>query len=292
MTAKRLSAVAYQYTPDQNVGSLFDRPERTRMSYSNFDYQVRGHIARITINRPKAYNALDLDSARELCTIVNRCGCDRTVRAVVLTGAGDRAFCAGGDVASFARDPETVDQLLKEVTGFLHMAISRLARMEVPVLGAVNGVAAGAGLGLAAACDLVIAADNAAFTSAYTLIGLTPDGSASYYLPRLIGHRRAMELFLTNRTLKAAEALEWGLINRVVPQADLAAEVDKLAEQLANGPTQAYGGVKKLLLMSQNDSLESQMERESQQIAALSRSTDGLEGVCAFVEKRKANFVG
>ena len=103
---------------------------------------------------------------------------------------------------------------------------------------------------------------------------------------------RAMELFLTNRTLKAAEALEWGLINRVVPQADLAVEVDKLAEQLANGPTQAYGGVKKLLLMSQNDSLESQMERESQQIAALSRSTDGLEGVCAFVEKRKANFVG
>ena len=262
------------------------------MTYTNFEYVIDDHIARITINRPKSYNALNLDSMKELCDIVNRCGSDRSVRAVLVTGSGAKAFCAGGDVASFAEAPETVDQLLKEITGFFHMAVSRLAWMEVPVIAAINGVAAGAGLSLAACCDLAIAADNAVFTSAYTQIGLTPDGSATYYLPRLIGRRRAMELFLTNRVLNAQEALDWGLVNRVAPQAELAAEAEKLARQLASGPTQAYAGVKKLMLLSANDTLESQMERETRQIAALSRTPDGLEGVRAFVEKRKAGFVG
>ena len=262
------------------------------MSYTHFDYGVHEHVARITINRPKAYNALDLDSMRELWDIVNRCSSDRSVRAVVLTGAGSKAFCAGGDVAGFAANADTVDVLIKEMTGYYHQAISRLAWMDAPVIAAVNGVAAGAGMGLAAAADLAIAADNASFTSAYTQIGLTPDGSASWYLPRLIGHRRAMELSLTNRVLKASEALEWGLVNRVVPQADLAAEVDGLAARLASGPTRAYGGVKKLLMLSAQDSLESQMERETRSIAELSRSADGLEGVRAFMEKRPARFGG
>ena len=262
------------------------------MSYSNFEYRVDSHIARITICREKAFNAINLESAREFCDIANRCGSDRSVRAVVITGAGGKAFCAGGDVGSFAADPQTVDVLIKEITGYLHQAISRLAWMNAPVIGASNGVAAGAGLSLAAACDLSIAAEHAVFTSAYTQIGLTPDGSATYFLPRLIGRRRAMELFLTNRALKAQEALDWGLVNRVVPSAELMADVNRLAEQLAAGPTQAFGGVKKLMMASMNDSLESQMERETRQIAELSRSADGLEGVRAFVEKRKADFAG
>ncbi|MBA3592581.1 MAG: enoyl-CoA hydratase/isomerase family protein [Polaromonas sp.] len=262
------------------------------MAYSNFSFDVQAHVARITIERPTAYNALNLDAMKELCDIVNRCGSDRRVRAVVITGSGVKAFCAGGDVASFATNAETVDLLIKEMTGLFHMAISRLAWMEAPVLAAINGVAAGAGLSLAAACDLAVAADHATFTSAYANVGLSPDGSSSWFLPRLLGRRRTMELYLTPRILDAAEALEWGLINRVVAQADFENEIDKLAGQLASGPTRAYGGAKKLVMMSFNDSLESQMERETRQIAELAMSRDGLEGARAFVEKRRPAFGG
>jgi 2-(1,2-epoxy-1,2-dihydrophenyl)acetyl-CoA isomerase len=260
------------------------------MNYSNFIYTVHEHVARITIDRPKAYNALDFDSMKELWDIVNRCTSDRSVRAVVITGAGPKAFCAGGDVAGFAANPDSVDVLLKEMTGYFHSAISRLAWFDAPVIAAVNGVAAGAGLSLVAACDIAIASDTASFTSAYTQIGLTPDGSSTWFLPRLIGRRRAVELYLTNRVLKAPEALEWGLLNRVVPAAELEHEVQRLAAQLASGPTMAYGGVKKLVMMSSNDTLESQMERETRQIVELSQSADGLEGVRAFVDKRKPRF--
>lgn len=260
------------------------------MNYTHFDYSVRQQVAWITINRPKIYNALDLDSMKEFCDIANRCGSDPGVRAVVITGAGAKAFCAGGDVASFAREPASVDLLLKEVTDYLHRAISRLAWMDAPVLAAVNGLAAGAGVSLVASCDLAIAADNASFTSAYTKIGLSPDGGSSYYLARIIGVRRAAELYLTNRTLSAQEALDWGLVNRVVPAAQLQAEVEAQACQLAAGPTKAFGGAKKLLLMALNDSLESQMEREARQIVALSKHPDGQEGVRAFVEKRPPLF--
>lgn len=262
------------------------------MSYTNFEYQLSDNIARITINRPKSFNALDLETAKEFADIAMRCSADRAVRAVVITGSGSKAFCAGGDVASFARNPETVDALLLEITGHLHAAIACLAKMDAPVIAAVNGVAAGAGLSLAACADLAIAADNATFTSAYTLIGLTPDGSSTYFLPQLIGRRRAMELYLTNRSLTAQEALDWGLINRVVPPSELVAEVDKLAQQFAAGPTRAYGGIKKLMSAAQFDALEAQMEREAKQIAELSMTQDGQEGVKAFVEKRKATFVG
>lgn len=262
------------------------------MSYAHFRYETHEHVARITIDRPSSYNALDLESMKELCDIVNRCGSDRAVRAVVITGSGPKAFCAGGDVASFAANADSVDLLIKEMTGYLHVAISRLAWMEAPVLAAVNGVAAGAGLSLVAACDLAIAADHASFASAYAGIGLSPDGSSSWFLPRLIGRRRTMELYLSSRTLSATEAVDWGLINRAVPQAEFAAEVDKLAAQLASGPTRAFGGVKKLMMMSGNDTLESQMERETRQIAALALSADGREGAKAFVDKRRPRFTG
>jgi 2-(1,2-epoxy-1,2-dihydrophenyl)acetyl-CoA isomerase len=229
---------------------------------------------------------------KEIFEIANRCSTDRTVRAAVLTGAGPKSFCAGGDVSGFASQRETVDLLLKEMTAYLHAAISRLAWMDAPLIAMVNGAAAGAGLSLVSACDLAIASEDAKFSSAYTLLGLSPDASSTYFLPRLIGSRRATELFLTNRTLSAHEALSWGLINEVVPSDSLKERVQTLAAQLSRGPTKAYGGVKRLVQMSLQDSLESQMEREGRQIAELSRSEDGLEGVLAFVERRKAKFVG
>ena len=175
---------------------------------------------------------------------------------------------------------------------YLHTAASRFSWMRAPLIAAVNGVAAGAGLSTVAFCDLAIAADTATFTSAYTKIGLSPDGSSTWFLPRLIGRRRAMELYLTNRTLTAQEALDWGLINRIVPAADLMSEVTKLATQLASGPTRTYGSVKKLLQMSSSDSLESQMELETRTLAEMAASPDAREGITAFVEKRRPVFKG
>lgn len=262
------------------------------MEYEHIRFEIRHQVAWITIDRPTAFNALNLKAMQELFHIANRCGSDTDVRAAVLTGAGDKAFCAGGDVAAFAADPDGVQMLLKEMTAYLHTAISRFARMNAPLIAAVNGVAAGAGLSMAACCDLAVAADHAKFTSAYTQIGLTPDGSSSYFLSRIIGTRRAMDLYLTNRALSADEALDWGLVNRLVAGPQLIDTVTELAERLAKGPTLAHGGVKKLLQMAPNDSLESQMERETRSIVELSTSADGLEGVRAFIEKRKPVFSG
>lgn len=262
------------------------------MPYETIDLQVRDKVAWITLNRPEALNALDLQMAKDLFDISNRLSSDRTVRAAVLTGAGEKAFCAGGDVAGFAADPPVLDQLVRQMTTYLHGAVSRFAWMDAPLIAAVNGVAAGGGLSLVACCDLAISAEHARYTSAYTQIGLSPDGSSSYYLSRLLGTRRAMELYLTNRVLTAAEALDWGLVNKVVPGASLLDEAGALATKFANGPTRAYGGVKKLLLMAPHESLESQMERESRSVAELCMTADSVEGVRAFLDKRAPRFTG
>ena len=262
------------------------------MSYDNLDLEIRDQVAWVTLNRPEFFNAMNLDMAKEFCDLSIRLGEDRQVRAMVLTGAGDQAFCAGGDVQRFAESGDRVPALLKEMTTYLHMGLSRLAWMRAPVIAAVNGVAAGGGLSVMSAADLAIAADTASFTSAYTRIGLSPDGSSTYFLPRIIGSRRTMELFLTNRVLSPAEALEWGLVNQVVPAAELTERVADLAGRLARGATEAHGMVKKLLLMSPNDTLESQMERETRCIAALGRTADAREGFDAFVNKRKPEFSG
>ena len=262
------------------------------MSYETIEFKMRGNVAEITLNRPKAFNALDMTMAKELCDLSIKLGDDRDVRCVVITGSGDAAFCAGGDVPGFAADLDNLPTLLKEMTTYLHMAISRFAWMRAPVIAAVNGVAAGAGLSFVACTDLAIAAEGASFTSAYTKIGLSPDGSSTYYLPRIIGTRRTAELYMTNRVLNAREALDWGLINQIVPGDELTAEAAKLADKLAAGPTEALGSVKKLLLMSLNDSLESQMERETRSISRLGGTADGREGVTAFANKARPTFTG
>ena len=164
--------------------------------------------------------------------------------------------------------------------------------MDAPVIIAVNGMAAGAGFSIACTGDIVYAAESAKFTMAYTAAGLSPDGSASYYLPRLVGLRRTQELMLNNRRLSAQEALDWGILTNVFADDDLYDEALKTATQLAQGPTKAYGTVKKLLLSSYQESLETQMELEAQGMGAMSSSLDGTEGIAAFLEKRRPKFSG
>ena len=164
--------------------------------------------------------------------------------------------------------------------------------MDAPVIAAVNGMAAGAGFSLAAACDISLAAASARFASQYTAAALSPDGSSTFFVPRLVGMRRAAELMLTNRMLSAEEAVEWGLITRVVEDERLLDEARDLAEGLAAGPTLAYGAVKRLLAESSSATLETQMEMEARSIGALSASADGREGVRAFLEKRPPRFTG
>ena len=261
------------------------------MPYTAILFEKKDNIAKITINRPEAANALNFDLAYDLMHASLECDEDPEIRAVVMTGSG-RMFCAGGDLKSFAAQGEKLPAHMKEVTTYLHSAISRFARMDPPLIGAVNGIAAGAGLSIACSCDIVLAAESAKFTMAYTRVGLTPDGSSTYFLPRIVGMKRALELTLTNRILSAQEAAEWGLVNRVVPDADLVAEAEKLAGELAQGPTGAFGGAKRLLHSGWTETLETQMENETQSIAARSKTEDGREGITAFLEKRAPKFNG
>jgi 2-(1,2-epoxy-1,2-dihydrophenyl)acetyl-CoA isomerase len=170
--------------------------------------------------------------------------------------------------------------------------VTQMVRLGKPTVAAVNGVAAGGGFSLAMACDLVLAQEGATFTSAYSRIGASPDGSLSYFLPRMIGVRRTLELVLTNRVLSAQEAQAWGLVTRVVPAAQLLAEARKLAEELAAGPTLAFGRARELIYGSVDHSLETQLELEARGIIASSRSEDFRGGTRAFVEKRKATYAG
>jgi 2-(1,2-epoxy-1,2-dihydrophenyl)acetyl-CoA isomerase len=261
------------------------------MNYENVLLARAGHVATITLNRPDAYNALSLPLARELFQATLEVDEDPDVRCVVLTGAG-KAFCGGGDVKDFAGNLPRIGILVKELTTYVHGAVSKLARTPKPVVVAVNGVAAGGGLSLALAGDLVVAAESARFTMAYSRIAATPDGSSTYFLPRLIGLRRALELHFTNRVLSAREALDWGLITRVVPDAELGAAVSALAAELAQGPTKAFAGAKLLFHQSTHESLETQMELEARAIAAIGHTEDFREGVTAFAQKRTPAFRG
>jgi 2-(1,2-epoxy-1,2-dihydrophenyl)acetyl-CoA isomerase len=259
---------------------------------SDLIFEIRDHIARLMLNRPDAANALNADLVREIDEASHRCASDPEVRAVLLTGAG-RMFCGGGDLKAFAAQPPSeLPAYLKQVTLYLHRAISRFARMNAPLIVAVNGNAGGGGMSLACAGDLVLAGESSRFTLAYTRVGLTMDGSSSYYLPRIMGLRRTMELALTNRTLSADEAAQLGLVTRVVPDAQLMAEAERLAGELANGATRAYGGIKRLMMATDTSTLEQQLDLESEVIAEMGGTRDGQEGIKAFLAKRAPQFTG
>src|SRR5690606_6402906 len=261
------------------------------MSYDTILFELDEAVARITLNRPDDANALTLAMCEELHHAAVRCDQDRAIRAVLLTGSG-AMFCAGGDIRSFRDAGDAVGAEALKMTAALHGAVSLFNRMDAPVVVAVNGTAAGGGLSLAISGDFVMAAESARFTLAYTAAGLSPDGSASWFLPRLIGLRRARELMLTNRVLNAREAADYGMVDRVVADGDLLERARRQAEQFATGPTGAYGAVKRLLAASFSESLETQMASEARSIAERLQSADGREGVAAFLDKRTPRFTG
>lgn len=250
--------------------------------------EVRDHVATVTLNRPEVSNALNLAMGRDLLAAALQCEDDPSVRAVVLTGAG-KHFCFGGDLRGMVEQGERVGAYLNELTTCIHAAISSFTRMRAPVIAAVNGKAAGGGVGLMCMTDLAVAGHSSRFSLAYTGVALAPDCSTSFLLPRLVGRRRAMELFLTNRALSADEALQWGLVNQVVDDAEVLATAQALAARLAAGPTGAFGAVKRLTEAAQ-PGLEGQMALEGRAIAGQAFTAEGREGVGAFLGKRKPQY--
>jgi 2-(1,2-epoxy-1,2-dihydrophenyl)acetyl-CoA isomerase len=253
-------------------------------------YECQNGIGLITLDRPPR-NAFDVPMVEALHRVTRAAADDEAVRVIAIVGAGGQ-FCAGGDVKLMHARAADAPPLFKELTLHFHAAISALARAEKPVMTAVDGAAAGGGFSLAIAADVCVASDRAQLTFGYTGIGLPPDGSSSYTLPRLVGYRRAAWIALRNPTIPAEEACRLGLVSEVYPVADFEARWRALAADLAAGPTRAYAGAKRLLRASLARDLESQMEDEREAIAAGGATADFREGVAAFAAKRPARFTG
>lgn len=261
------------------------------MTFETIEYTKRDGVALIRFSRPQEMNAITLALASEMRQALDDAGDDEAVRAVLLTGSG-RAFCAGGDVRAFHAGLDGPPEHLRGILLHFHAAIARMAALDKPVIGAVNGVAAGAGMALSLAVDLAIAAESATFVMAYTRIGASPDGSSTYFLPRVVGVRKAMELALLNEPLTATDALHLGLVNQVVPDAELEEASGTLAARLAAGPTRAYARTRRLIRESLSNDLAVQLEAEGESIIASATTEDFREGVGAFVEKRRPAFKG
>ncbi len=253
------------------------------------------NVRTVVLNRPKALNALDRTLTLALRDAVFAAEQDKTIRCVVIRGG--EHFMAGGDLKWFHENlgKLSAGETRIQFEGFIHEVhaiIVSLRRMPKPVVASVSGAAAGFGLSLMLACDLAIAADNAYFTLAYSLIGVSPDGGSTFALPRIVGNKKAMEIALLGDRFDAATAERLGLVNRVVPAAELEAQTARFAARLAAGPTAVYGRTKALLNGSLNSSLESQLQREAESFAQCATEPDFAEGIAAFVAKRKPEFKG
>ena len=250
-----------------------------------------GSVAAITLDRPRSGNAINVTMSRELMHAAIACDRNPEIRAVLLRSDG-RLFSAGGDIGAFSEAGDRVPDLISEQTAYLHAAIARLARMDKPLVTAIQGFAAGAGFSLAILGDIVVAGRSAQFTLAYTAIGFTPDGGASWLLPRIVGLRKAQEMILTNRRLSAEEALAIGLVTEVVRDDELEAVAHGWAERLAQGPTKAFARARSLLLSAYGETLETHLERESRAIVESAQGRDGKEGIASYMAKRRGEFSG
>lgn len=254
-----------------------------------------GAVATLTLNRPDALNTLDLAMMDALVDCTADLARDDAVHVVVVRGAG-RHFMAGGDIRMFAgqlnEPPATRSAQFQRIVEGLHAAIENLHRMPHPVICCVHGAVAGFGLSLMNACDLIIAADDAYFASAYRQIALTPDGGGSWSLPRLVGTRKAMEILLLGERFTAAEALALGLVNRVVAAADLNMATNAMVQALAEGPLLAVRNTKRLVRESMGRTLSEQLQAEASSFGACAGTADFAEGITAFLGKRPPRFGG
>jgi 2-(1,2-epoxy-1,2-dihydrophenyl)acetyl-CoA isomerase len=249
-------------------------------------------VATLRLNRPDNGNAINPDMAADLAEAATQIAENTHVRAVLIAANGPN-FTVGGDLTVFAgTGREQLPNQLRRMIDSFHLAIERLTSIDAPIVAAVRGGAAGGGLGLLYAADIAVAADDARFAIGYGALGLTADGGNTWFLPRMVGMRRAQELFLLNRRLTAQEAFEFGLVSRLAPSDAVETEAAALAAKLATGPTRAYGAVRRMLRQSFETGLSDQLDAEKESLVAASGTSDAQEGIAAFVAKRRPQFRG
>lgn len=258
--------------------------------FETIRYDLDAAVAVITLNRPARLNAFDEQMTQETLAAFGQAGSDEAVRAIVLTGAG-RAFSAGQDLEDLQRRTAAV-RISDHLRNGYNALVLLMQQIEKPIIGAINGVAAGAGMGIALACDLRLASEQASFIQAFVKVGLIPDSGSTWLLPRLIGPARALELMMTGDRLSAQEALAWGLVNRVFPTQEFEAGVAEWAQHLAAGPTLALGLTKRAWRQALANSLAEALEIEAVLQDVTGASADSREGVLAFLQKRAPVFSG
>ncbi|MDQ2692207.1 MAG: enoyl-CoA hydratase-related protein [Chloroflexota bacterium] len=251
--------------------------------------QQNGNILTITLNRPDAYNALNLDMMATLAEVLASAAVDPRIQGIVLTGNG-KAFCAGGDLKWINQQTEEPGSVLHRLAPQFHLSILEIRRMSKPVVAAINGIAAGGGFSLALACDFRVMAESAVLRQAYTSSGLSIDGGGSFALPRLVGLARAMEIMAFDQPIPSPQALEWGLVTRVVPDAEVVAGALGMLASLTASSLYSFAWSKKLMNDSFHRSLEEQLEWERQGISDCAAHPDGQEGIRAFAERRRPSF--
>ncbi|GAB3702181.1 2-(1,2-epoxy-1,2-dihydrophenyl)acetyl-CoA isomerase PaaG [Spirosoma flavus] len=262
--------------------------------FENLLYETNNGVCRITLNRPQVYNALSPGLIRDITAAIEAAGTDSQVRVVVVTGAGDKAFSSGADLKEGVAEVASGGQLAlgESLRSTYHPMIRAIRHLPKPVIGRINGVAAGAGCSLALACDVVICADEAYFSQIFVNIGLMPDAGSTFFLPRLVGPQRAFDLCSTGRRVYGPEAAQIGLVSRSVPSINLDEAVEEVLRYYVSAPTRAIGAMKQVLNQSFYATLDQQLEQEADNQDKLGRSADAVEGISAFLLKRKANFSG
>ncbi len=261
------------------------------MTYTSMRIDREGGLARLTFTQAQRGNPIDGTFCAEFCDVANVLSTDPTVRVVLISAEG-KAFSFGGDIAMFVSQIDALPLQIKRWTSDLHMGISRMQRMDAPIVASVQGICAGGMAGMIAGADIIVAEPNTKFVAAYAGIGYCCDAGSSVMLSRRMGLSRARKYLLLNETLDAKTALAAGLADEIVPAEKLAARAEAIARNLANGPTRAFGEIRRLMTSAASEPLDTQLELEAQALSRVAGSADAREGLVAFAEKRKAAFRG